>query len=479
MPRPAISIALAVSLLGVAASLWWAAPARAAAAVPAELETRLSPEQQVERERLRQEAAALQDRYRLRVAIPEAVRPLGVATDPDRPSSEASMSAPASLTNLVWLTPILGLAALMAARRFAPEMTEAVCRRILPWAYASHDAPEISREDLAEQRAFAEFLLTFKAGPPLTQWPSTSSHPPNNAPFATAGAGAVSPARPEPAKELGPEPKKDDFACAIQTVTSVITLLRQFEGTSQQTGGEELLASARDRVSELKAMTSAPELLPAWQLATTLESLLKQLAAQPHKATASALGTIATGLEFLRDLCQPGHELASLAEPAPQFLVVDDDPLSRHAVALALKKAFSHPHLAPGAEAALAMASQQKYDAIFLDVLMPGMDGFDLCSQIHQTPLNGTTPVVFVTTQHDLDARARSVQCGGTDLLGKPFLTFELTLKALTLTLRGRSESCAKPANGTNQGQFSAAPASSPAEEHPSRELGAAVSAGG
>jgi PleD family two-component response regulator len=66
------------------------------------------------------------------------------------------------------------------------------------------------------------------------------------------------------------------------------------------------------------------------------------------------------------------------------------------------------------------------------------MDGFELCSKIRQTQLNQATPVVFVTCQTDFDARAKSSLCGGNDFLTKPFLTFEITLKALTLALRAR-----------------------------------------
>jgi CheY-like chemotaxis protein len=69
---------------------------------------------------------------------------------------------------------------------------------------------------------------------------------------------------------------------------------------------------------------------------------------------------------------------------------------------------------------------------------MPGMDGFELCSKIHETVLNQATPVVFVTSLRDFDSRAKSIVCGGRDLISKPFLTFELTVKTLTLATRER-----------------------------------------
>jgi CheY-like chemotaxis protein len=56
----------------------------------------------------------------------------------------------------------------------------------------------------------------------------------------------------------------------------------------------------------------------------------------------------------------------------------------------------------------MALVSHISYDAIFLDVQMPGMDGFETCTKIHGTELNRETPVVFVTCQSDFDARAKS-----------------------------------------------------------------------
>src|SRR2546426_10695632 len=77
-------------------------------------------------------------------------------------------------------------------------------------------------------------------------------------------------------------------------------------------------------------------------------------------------------------------------------------------------------------------------EVVFLDVQMPGMDGFELCSKIRETQLNRSTPVVFVTGMNDFQSRANSIPAGGDDVIAKPFLTFEITVKAMTLALRGR-----------------------------------------
>src|SRR5262249_29312307 len=129
-------------------------------------------------------------------------------------------------------------------------------------------------------------------------------------------------------------------------------------------------------------------------------------------------------------------ELAN--NPPPRFLVVDDDTICRYAVATALKKIFTEPELASDGAAALALAEQEKFDVIFLDIEMPGMDGFELCGKIRTTANNQNTPVVFVTSHSDFDSRLNSTIVGAQDLIAKPFLSFEIALKALTFLLRGR-----------------------------------------
>jgi len=125
--------------------------------------------------------------------------------------------------------------------------------------------------------------------------------------------------------------------------------------------------------------------------------------------------------------------------------------MSRIAVAASLKKAFDAPDLAPDAEAGLSLAAKQAYNAIFLDVEMPGMDGFELCKRIRESGCNRDTPVVFVTRHSDFESRAKAALSGGQYLLGKPFLALEITVKALTLVWRSRRpllEACVARGNG-------------------------------
>jgi CheY-like chemotaxis protein len=89
-------------------------------------------------------------------------------------------------------------------------------------------------------------------------------------------------------------------------------------------------------------------------------------------------------------------------------------------------------------EAALSLAAERLIDVIFLDIQMPGMDGFEVCSKIRETVPNCATPIIFVTGHADFETHAQINR--NTNLLKKPFLTSEITIKALTFALRGRLE---------------------------------------
>lgn len=87
---------------------------------------------------------------------------------------------------------------------------------------------------------------------------------------------------------------------------------------------------------------------------------------------------------------------------------------------------------------ALRLLQEGSFDIVFLDVDMPAMNGFDLCSRLRSMPNQKDTPVVFVTGLSSFENRARSILSGGNDLIAKPFILPELALKALTYVLRRR-----------------------------------------
>jgi CheY-like chemotaxis protein len=209
-------------------------------------------------------------------------------------------------------------------------------------------------------------------------------------------------------------------------------------GFSDQTARLQMLAEMAAEIRPTKTVPQLPALRSYRLLALALEGLLKQLSCKAGNITDWRLQLASSSIGLLEDLCAPnlGPDLAT--KPPIRLLVVDDCAVSRRSMSMALKKVFPQPDLADGGEPALELTAQHVYDVIFLDIEMPGMDGFELCSRIRETPLNRATPIVFVTSHDNLESRAKLVTRGAQDLIGKPYLPTEINLKALQLSLQGR-----------------------------------------
>ena len=173
-------------------------------------------------------------------------------------------------------------------------------------------------------------------------------------------------------------------------------------------------------------------------MSSALELLLKGVADKPKDATASVLRTIAAAVDVLHDVCVTGVRPNLLIDPPIKILAVDDDALCRRALEFALEKASLKPDVADNGEKAVRLAEANAYDIVFMDIQMPGIDGFTACRQIHATRQNAEVPVVFVTVQSDFNTRAQSRITGGADLMAKPFMLFELTVRTMTVVMSAR-----------------------------------------
>ena len=174
------------------------------------------------------------------------------------------------------------------------------------------------------------------------------------------------------------------------------------------------------------------------RLSDALEALLKEIYDKPKTFNASNLRTVASAIDFLGILFERGVLPENPEATPPAVLVVDDEAISRRAVAHALEKAKLKSVSVEDPAAAYDLLAANRFDLIFLDVDMPGMKGFELCTRLRQLPAHKHTPVVFVTVLDDFESRTNSMMSGGNDFIAKPFLFMELAVKALVHVLRGR-----------------------------------------
>jgi DNA-binding response OmpR family regulator len=174
------------------------------------------------------------------------------------------------------------------------------------------------------------------------------------------------------------------------------------------------------------------------QMCDALEALLKELHEKPRHINASTLRTVASAIDFLSNLLERKAFTEDKAAPPPKILVVDDEAISRRAVTYALEKAKLKSVNVENPQNAYTLVTENRFDMIFLDVDMPGMNGFELCAKLRNLPAHKKTPVIFVTGLNDLESRANSMVSGGNDFIVKPFLFIELAVKALVYILRAR-----------------------------------------
>ncbi len=176
------------------------------------------------------------------------------------------------------------------------------------------------------------------------------------------------------------------------------------------------------------------------QMSEALEALLKELHEKSKNINASTLRTVASAIDFLGVLFERREVVQASQGIEANVLVVDDEAISRRALTYALEKAKLKSVTVEDPLQAFQLLSQSRFDLIFLDVDMPNMNGFELCSRVRTLPAYKKTPVVFVTNLNDFESRTNSTMSGGNDFIGKPFLFMELAVKALVYILRGQLE---------------------------------------
>jgi diguanylate cyclase (GGDEF)-like protein len=103
-----------------------------------------------------------------------------------------------------------------------------------------------------------------------------------------------------------------------------------------------------------------------------------------------------------------------------KVLIVDDDPLNR----LVLDKTLNTEHevfLVESGEKALTFVKTTQVDLIILDVVMPGIDGYEVLVQLKENPITQSIPVIFISANHSYEDESKGLELGAMDYITKPF----------------------------------------------------------
>lgn len=120
------------------------------------------------------------------------------------------------------------------------------------------------------------------------------------------------------------------------------------------------------------------------------------------------------------------------------ILIIDDEPIARATLDALLGNEPYQLHFAEDGEQGLAMAASILPDVILLDVMMPKMDGFEVCRAIRATYSLSEVPVLLITALDDRNSRIAGLSAGADDFITKPFDSLELLVRLRGVTRLNR-----------------------------------------
>jgi two-component system alkaline phosphatase synthesis response regulator PhoP len=135
-----------------------------------------------------------------------------------------------------------------------------------------------------------------------------------------------------------------------------------------------------------------------------------------------------------------------------RVLVVEDDPGLADGIRENLRLEGYDTWLATDGRSALDVALQEDLDLIVLDVMLPALDGFEVCSKLRRAGRD--VPVLFLSARSDPSDRIRGLEAGGDDYLPKPFHLKELLLRVAAIIRRRRGSGPVDAVDGDGRVEF-------------------------
>lgn len=263
--------------------------------------------------------------------------------------------------------------------------------------------------------------------------------PPPAAPPAKAPVAAPSPAPAAQDDDAFQAEQRRQFLTSIpQFNQSIRDLHQNFLKTEDRTAK---IAAVGELYRHIHALTGSAGMVGAdiiARISAAYEALLKEMHDKPGNINVSTTRTSTQTLFFISALLEKAAQLPHLTSFDPIVLAVDDEEISRRAVTFSIEKAGVRGVACENGAAALEKARSTHFDLIVLDVDMPGMNGYEVCTKLRAQPAYKDTPVIFVTGLSDFQSRARSTLSGANDLIAKPFVFVELSVKVLSYLLKAQ-----------------------------------------
>jgi CheY-like chemotaxis protein/pSer/pThr/pTyr-binding forkhead associated (FHA) protein len=177
---------------------------------------------------------------------------------------------------------------------------------------------------------------------------------------------------------------------------------------------------------------------PVQRLASACAALVKNSRNRRWTSEGTAARTLAQAAEVIGGLLDPRVFKRAAESEMARAVVIDDDPDLLETVTHALKTVEIRALSSANSSDALSLLQKQSCDLVLLDVGLPDISGIELCEKVREIPDHRQTPIVFITVENSVDARAQASLNGGDDFIAKPFDVLELVIKASTWVCRSK-----------------------------------------
>ncbi len=192
--------------------------------------------------------------------------------------------------------------------------------------------------------------------------------------------------------EFQAEFRKTFIASLPATLTVLRAALQSLVKSDAEVARLEHIHELYGRIHTINSNASIAGLIPIAHMAAALEALLKELYEKPKNINASTLRTVAAAVDFFDFLFECGARPEKWEIPPASILVVDDEALACRTITYALKKAQLQSVSVEDPNAAFKLLSEKQFDLVLLDVDMPGMTGYELCTKLRSLPMHKKTP---------------------------------------------------------------------------------------
>jgi len=116
----------------------------------------------------------------------------------------------------------------------------------------------------------------------------------------------------------------------------------------------------------------------------------------------------------------------------PYIIAIDDTPYNLEILTMILVDIDVEVECVESGRKAFELIKKRTPELILLDILMPEMDGFEVCKILKEDPSTSTIPIVFLSALDDIDSKVRAFEVGGADYITKPFNTLEVAARVKT-----------------------------------------------